>query len=146
MASNASLTQFVAVFIEENSFAFRGNPNLFNHTSMIWSRTIPASEADQFGRSLKPHLRVPKHQHDWKVTYKPWFTRIWDEWARDKDGVDPCELRVREEEHDFADRDKQVSFRSLMPEFASRFGGHSTPRCANDIVLRIWSSVLSLLK
>jgi hypothetical protein len=139
-AADASLTQFVAEFVEENSFAFRGNPELFNHTTILWSRTIPMSEVEQFGRLLKPYLTPPKHKHDWKVTYQPWFPRIWDEWAREKDGVDPCELEVREEEHDFTDQDKHVSFRSLMPEFASRFGGHGKPRCANDIVLKIWSS------
>lgn len=64
--------------------------------------------------------------------------RIWDEWAREKDSADPCELEVSQEEYELGSHDDRITFKTLMPEFASRFGGHSKARCANEIELRFW--------
>ena len=139
-AADADLIKTAAAFVDDNAFAYRANPNLYNHTIIMPSRTTTIAEAEQFGRLLKPQLSPPKHEHDWKVTYQFWFPRIWDEWAHESDGADLCELEVREEDCDLSDTRDNIAFKSLMPKFTSRFGGHGRARCANDIELRIWSS------
>jgi len=139
-STNSGLLKFAAAFVDENAFSYRANPDLYNHTTILGSRTVAPSDVEEFGKRLKPLLAPPKHKHDWKVSYQFWFPRIWDEWAHETDGVDPCELEVREEQHEFTDSGKYVSFRSLMPDCASPFGGHGQPRCANDVELRVSGS------
>jgi hypothetical protein len=139
-ATKSETIRSAAAFIDDNAFAFRANPSLYNHTIIIPSRTTKIVDVEQFGRLLKPLLRPPQHKHDWKITYQFWFPRIWDEWAHESDGTDLCELEVLEAEYDLQKSGDQIAFKSLMPESASPFGSYRGPRCANDVELRIWSS------
>lgn len=125
MASDANLLNNATEYVEENSFPDSNNPNFFNDTTLLKSRTVSINELDKFGRSLK--LTPSKHPHENKIVLNLAYPRIWDEWAREKDDAEPCDLQVLEEEHDISSEDKNITFRNLMPEFASRFGGHSNP-------------------
>ena len=136
-ASSVAVRKFAQAFVEENSFAFRGNPELFNHTVLLRSRSTTLAEIKTFGQSL--NLGAKKHQNEWKIVYQDWHPRVWDEWARERGDAQPCVLKVREEEFDLSGDETRFPFRTLMPEFASRFGGHNQPRCANDLSLRVWS-------
>lgn len=136
-ASNVAVRNFAQVFVEENSFAYRSNPELFNHTVLLRGRSATLAEVRAFGQSLG--LKPKRHQNEWKMTYQDWQPRVWDEWAREKDGAEPCVLEVKEEEFDLSGDETRFAFKTLMPEFASRFGGHHEPRCANDLGLRLWS-------
>jgi AraC-like DNA-binding protein len=135
---NLSLQKWVADFVEENSFAFRDNPNLFNHTLLLKSRSLSPLDVEKFGRALK--LSPSTHRREMKMVYHLSYPRIWDEWARERDEAEPCGIEVSTEEHQIKPADEAITFRSLIPEFASRLGGHDKPRCANEIELRIWTN------
>jgi hypothetical protein len=78
VATDKDLLKFAAEFVEDNAFAFRANPQIYNHTTILQSRTGRVADVENFGRLLKPLLSSPKHEHDWKVTYQFWFPRMWD--------------------------------------------------------------------
>ncbi len=137
VATDDTLRAFVETFITENAYPLRSNPDIYNHTTLLPSGSTSAKQLEQFGGSLS--LEPRKHAHDWKFVYQGWFPRIWDEWAREKDAAVPCELKVDEEDYEIGTGEDSHSFKSLMPKFAYRFGGHDQPRCANDLRLRIWS-------
>ena len=136
--SEQAIIKLVTEFVEQNSFPFRGNPNLFNDTTLLKSRHMAPIEVEHFGRSLP--LKPSVHHHETKIVYQFAYPRIWDEWAREKDGAEPCQIEVREEEHDLGANETGIRFRSLVPECAARYTGEGKPRCANDIELRIWST------
>lgn len=56
-------------FVEENYFSYRGNPNLFNDTMILKSRTSSIIAVEEFGRLLKPKLSPPKNPRDSKIVY-----------------------------------------------------------------------------
>ncbi len=123
-------------FIEENFIPYRHNPNMFHHTTILKSRNISESELNDFTLSLK--LPKPDNPEKFKYSMQHWYPRIWDNWAREKDGVGGCKLEVKEEQHDLQTIPDHISLRTIDPDFASRFGGHGTYRFANEINIRIY--------
>jgi hypothetical protein len=123
-------------FIENNFIPYRHNPNMFHATTILKSRKISESELKGFTLSLN----IPKHDSPEKFKYlmQHWYPRIWDSWAREKDGVGGCKLEVKEEQHDLQTKPDHISLRTIDPDFASRFGGHGTYRFANEINIRIY--------
>jgi len=138
VVDNPGAQKLAVDFVEENSFAYRGNPNLFNNTMILRSRTSSIVAVEELGRSLKPKLSPSQNPHESKIVYHLSYPRIWDEWAREKDSAEVCDLEVFDEEYDLVAQEKAMTFKTLMPEFASRHGGHSKPRCANEIEIRVW--------
>ena len=137
-AFSAAARTFAQAFIEENSYPYRSNPDLFNHTTLLRSRSTTIAELKAFGESLE--LSANKHKNDWKTVYQDWYPRVWDEWAREKDGAQPSVLEVKEEEFDLLGDETRFVYRALVPDFASQFGRHREPKCANDLSLRVWGT------
>lgn len=124
-------------FIEDNFYPYRDNPDFYHHTIIIKSRSISETELKDFANSLKlPHPANKKAQA--RVSLQRWYPRIWDEWARDKDNVECCELKSLEIQHDLSEYQESISFRTLDPEFINRFGGYGEARFANEIELRFY--------
>ena len=101
-ADSNSTRRVVKDFIEENFAPFRDNPNLYNETTLLKSRSISEQQLREFGNSLgiEPALQTVRG----KFTYKVRYPRIWDEWARDKDGVDPAMPSAETQNHCFFER------------------------------------------
>ena len=123
-------------FVEENFIPYRHNPNMFHHTTILKSRNISESGLKDFTLSLK--IPKPDSPEKFKYSMQHWYPRIWDNWAREKDGVGGCKLEVKEEQHDLQTMPDHISLRTIDPDFASRFGGHGTYRFANEINIRIY--------
>lgn len=123
-------------FIEENFFPFRGNPDIYHHTDVVKSRTLREDEANAFIKSLKiaPH---GKEKHQFKYSFQRWYPRIWDEWAREKDGVESYELETDSIQHELTDNQKDIKLRTLTPKFIDRLG-YGKARFANEIKLTLY--------
>jgi hypothetical protein len=123
-------------FIEKNFIPYRHNPKMFYKTTILKSRNISESELKDFTSSLN----IPKHEsiEQFKYSIQNWYPRMWDNWARESDGVEACKLEVKEKQHDLQTIPNHISLKTIDPEFASRFGGHGTCRFANEISLRIY--------
>jgi hypothetical protein len=123
-------------FIERKYYPLRGNPKIFNQAVILKSRSITESELKEYGNSLG--VSRSDKSGEPKFTYQPWFPRIWDEWARDKDGVEPHALEVLNRTDDIHGGD-QLKFRTVDPEHASQYVMHAKARFANAIAFRVHS-------
>lgn len=137
VSTNESLRKHVAAFVEANYWPLRGNPSIYNHTTILGSPNIKEEQIKDFMSSLdvKPGAKGDLG----KMILMPWLPRFWDEWARSKDGVDRCSVSADERRRTVRIENDQFQFEPLMPTFAREFSGQGTPRCANQIELSIYS-------
>jgi hypothetical protein len=66
------------------------------------------------------------------------YPRMWDDWGRDKDEVEPPSVYFEEKEFPVQEESSQVRFRALAPDFIERFGMSNEPRLANEFEARIY--------
>lgn len=131
-ASDTDQTQsFVEQFIENNYYPHRFNPQLFHSTTLLRGRLVSDQVQTDYRQSLR--LTPITHPNESKIVHQNWYPRIWDEWARNKDGIECCELESEKGEDAFNDQSGRFSFKTLDPKFANRFGGHGEARFANEI-------------
>src|SRR6185437_11292400 len=108
-AKSDSVRTFVKEFIEENFWPLPNNPSIHNVTTLLKSRSISEEQLREFGESLDI---TPSAEPNWgKYTYLHSYPRIWDEWARDKDGVEPTKLQSRTHKIDLGD-DARINVRT----------------------------------
>ena len=73
------------------------------------------------------------------VSLQHWYPRVWDEWARDKDGAVPVSIFADEESIEVSETNSlDVRFQSVVPEFADEHAYSSEPRCANEVSFRLY--------
>lgn len=119
-------------FIEETSGVSRHNPQIYFHCTLMKSRSVDDKHVKNFADSLT--ITPDEKASGSRFSIQNWYPRMWDEWARDKDGVGHCELESKTNSYDFNNESDEVSIKTLDPKFAFRFGGHNSSfRFANDI-------------
>lgn len=136
LAANPSVQKEVASFIRRNFFRLRGNPNFFNQPLLLPSRPELIPVATKYLQGLP--LARDGGEHPWVLC--PHYPRIWDAWAREKDGGVPCRLKAMESETHIKDGEHRARFPVLMPDFATGLIGQDGRRCANEIEMRVWGS------
>ncbi|MDE0184680.1 MAG: hypothetical protein OXP71_04405 [Candidatus Poribacteria bacterium] len=129
--------QLILNFIEQNYVPHHANPEIFQYTTILKSRSISKDEHKHFVDSLDISRPDENHRRS-KVSVQSWYPRIWNEWARRPDHVECCNLEADAEEHDISTNEEIVRFKTLDPKFTSRFGGHGEARFANEIDLRLY--------
>lgn len=122
----------VQKFIEKHSGTSRHNPDIYIPCNLLKARNVSDEQVKSFIDSLS--IKADEKARGSRVVIQNWYPRIWDKWARDRDGVGYCELESDSSSHDYDSSEEEVSVRTLDPKFAFRFGGHnSSVRFANDI-------------
>ncbi len=120
---------------------YRHNVKMYNWTTFIRSRSTTMEEMEAYAKSLSiDDESTDKHY----FSLQHWYPRVWDDWAREKDSANPDELSAEETENELSETATKISLKVLRPEFAREYGGHGTPRFANEISPRIYSSVQPL--
>ena len=98
-------------------------------------------ELQEYAKTLdiKPEENDPSK--DGFFSLQHWYPRVWDEWARDKDGANPDDFYGDEESIEINESDDlKISFKPLLPKFASKYTFHLEPRCANEVSFRLYGS------
>jgi hypothetical protein len=133
-----SITQQLCTdFIKESYYPYRGNPQIHHMASIMKGRSIVETEFDQLTKGLMSN--IPPSASRPTVLLCHHYPRIWDEWARDKDGVECCDLEADTKNSDVIDNEGQIKCRTLDPAFIRRFGGSGgLPRFANGIELKFF--------
>lgn len=134
VAFTSNIKELASEFIDENYFPDRHNPHYYYRTTLLKSRSTSEKEIEDFAKSLK--VPDPIKPEVPKFISQHLYPRIHDGWARDKDGVECCELVVREIEHDIPENQDKIKFKSLDPEFNVRFSGKQ--RFANDLKFSVY--------
>ena len=129
--------QFILDFIKANHVPHHSNPEIYHHTTVLKGRSISVDEYRHFCDSFDISISDETNQSP-KVMRQFWYPPMWDEWARDKNQAECCELEADTTEHDISTNQKIIGFKTLDPKFISRFGGHSKSRFVNEIKLRLY--------
>jgi hypothetical protein len=118
--------------IRQQYVPLRWQPQYRHHTEILASRSLTWDDARSFIKKLDlPGNDAVGPRH---------YPRIWDEWARDKDGAVPCTLDGGNLEDECGIADGRISFQSLSPSFATSFGPPNLPMWANVVHLRDYSA------
>jgi hypothetical protein len=128
--------QMARDFIDEHFGQHRYNPQIFFNTTIMKGRSLGEKEVEDFIKSL--NIPQPDNPHAHKIVFQRWYPRMWDEWAREKDGVNGCDLEAGEASYEFSETDAQIKAKTVNPKFITRFGGNGEPRFANILDFRIY--------
>lgn len=123
-------------FIRANYLPNNSSPHEYDDIIQK-SRSISEDEYQLFCNSLATFQCDEAHEGTDRVLPSP-YPRMWNEWARDSDGVECCDLDGGTDQHDLSTNQESIRFKTLDPKFIKRFGGHGEPRFANEIELRLF--------
>ncbi len=116
-------------FVQAQHIPLRHNPNIKQWTTLLKSRSVGRGEFDAFARQV--HV-----QGDEALSIQHWYPRLWDDWARDKDHGERCELCAEEGETESRASGSWIAFRGLFPTFADEFTTAGKPAWANVVRIR----------
>ena len=116
-------------FVRESNVPYRHNPEMKQWTTLLRSRSTTRSEVEAFAR----RIHVPGEH---ALSLQDWYPRMWDDWARDKDHVQRCDVTAKEGDTECTVENGRIAFRSLTPAFADRFGWGDKARWVNVVRVR----------
>lgn len=123
-------------YIEANYWPHRGNPSIYNHTTLLKAPSITAKQHEDYAASLK--LKPAKEEGFGKLTRQHWIPRIWSDWDRRHNGAERAQISVKKIDVKLAPIENRFHVPSLLPDFAGEFSRSGTPRCANEFEPRVY--------
>lgn len=130
-SSSATTLGFVRCFIEANCHPLPHNPGTYTDTTILKSRSISEGDVASFARALD--IPPPKASDQSRYTFQTWQPRIWDEWARERDGIECCGLQAEDARHDVSA--ERIVVPTLDPEFVEGSSGAGRARYVNEVEL-----------
>jgi len=126
-SEDSQLCSLVLDFLKSANHPLRQNPAIENNANFIRSRSVSMDEMQAFA------IKVRGGERRLTLSLQHWYPRIWDEWGRDKDDVEPIRVYFKEKEIELPDEIDRIRFTELIPDFIDSFGISNEPRYANDI-------------
>lgn len=139
---NPVLKKIVINFLKSNRIPWRHNPEVCDTASFIRARNCTMEEMQEYASSLKIKKEPNDPSNDGYFSLQHWYPRIWDEWARNKDGAIPDNITTDAEETiDITDtQEARIRIPSVLPKFAEKYVYHGEPRCANEVSFRFYGA------
>jgi hypothetical protein len=123
----------IADYIDDHSGVSRHNFQIYYHCSIVKSRSISEDQMTNFVSKIKDKVKEDNDAKGSRFVIQNWYPRMWDEWARDKDGVSCCDLEVSSKGYNFDNCSEALDLRTIYPEFIFKYPSHDGPRYANDV-------------
>lgn len=139
-STNEDFKEIVVNFLKAHRIPWEHNPQVCDSASFIRARNCTMEEMQEYAKTLKIEIETGDPSKDPFYVLQHWYPRVWDEWARDKDGAVASDIYGDEEDSIEISDTKELRFRSLLPKFAQKYGYHGQPRCANEIGLRFYGA------
>jgi hypothetical protein len=140
LAANSSLRDMVVDFLKQYRRPWPQNPEIYDHATLIRARNCSMAEVQEYAQTLSLGPATGDTARHPFLSIQHWYPRIWDEWARDKDGVAPADVYGKEEStielHDT--EGLRLTFEPLTPAFCAKYSQHDDPRYANEISFRVY--------
>ena len=137
-----SFKAMVEKFLADERRQWPHNSNHFEVASFVRSRNSAMDEMEAYARSLNlPKPRANEAQEPF-YSLQHWYPRIWDEWARNKDGG-VADIYGEEEGSIEIDRatDLELRLKPLLPKFAPKNRlTHDHGYCANEFDLHLYGA------
>jgi len=138
-----ALKQLVSDFIVLSYRPYKRNPQMFNEASLIRSRNTKMEDMQEYVKGLDIKRDPTNPSKGPQFSLQHWYPRIWDDWARDKDGAEADDIYHDEERIDINESDSKltIQIKPLQPKFIFEFVGHGTPRIANEISCSLYGTI-----
>ena len=118
--------------IKHNFVPYRHNKDMMHETTFICSRSSTKEEMEIFTKKLtSPGGNA--------ISVQPWYPRMWDEWAKDKDHVELCSITAKEESEEIVSENNRLRFKDVTPEFVEKYSGNNSPRWINVVQFKEYS-------
>ena len=127
-----TIKKFVRNFIEKNFYPYKYSSNIYHNTTIIKSYYTTSEEMEQFVNSLG--IVPPSKSNQLKVAFQHWYPRIWDEWAREKDNAECCDLESDSTEYEPTGKQGSFRLKTLTPKFINR-SSFGKACFANEIII-----------
>lgn len=109
--------------------------------SFIRSRNTTMKEMTDFAAALRIERPDGDPSSDGYFVLQHWYPRIWDDWARDKDGGVADVYGSERETLELGDpRNQRMRIRSLLPSIASKRAYTGEARCMNEVAFRFFGA------
>lgn len=137
-----SFKQIVVEFLEEHRRPWGTGGRGFDVASLVRSRHSTMDEMQSFAKSLAlPSSNGQQGPATQRVSLQHWYPRMWDEWARGKDGGVADVYGEDNETIDIAgEKGPSIRLKSLIPSFGRENWFWSHGRCANEFDLRLYGA------
>jgi len=96
LSNNQQLNEYVIGFLKEHRRHWPHNPKVCDLASFIRARNCSMEDMQAYATSLKIEKDPNDPSPDGFLSLQHWYPRVWDEWARDKDGAVPDDLSGKE--------------------------------------------------
>ncbi len=141
LLSNEKFKEIIVGFFKDHRVHWGHNKTVCDYASIVRSRNSTMEEVQEYAKTLNIEPDPNDTSKDGFFSLQHWYPRVWDEWARDKDGAIPDDFYGEEDSIEVAESDDlKVSFRPLLPKFADKYAYHGEPRCANEVSFRLYGS------
>jgi hypothetical protein len=137
-----SFRQVVVKFLDEHRRPLGRDGKGFDVASLIRSRNSTMDEMQSFAKSLAlPSAEDKPGNTTQRMTLQHWYPRLWDEWARDKDGG-VADVYGEDEETIDIEGEEHLSMRlkPIIPSFGRENWHWSQGRCVNEFDLRLYGA------
>lgn len=136
-----SFRKAVGEFLVQERRAWPHDANHFDVASFIRSRHSTMEEMSAFAKSLKFVRDKSADSENRYFSLQHWYPRIWDEWARGKDGGVADIYSAEEETIDISSTsDLEMRLKPLLPKFARDTWYGAKAICANEFDLRLYGA------
>ncbi len=134
LKDDATLKALVQDFLRSARVPWPNDPTISDHAAIVRSKHSTVDELQEFAESLIFERGVDDSSQSSFFSLQHWYPRIWDDWARSKDGVVPDSLTVETTQFDIDEhRGAKIVFRSRLPAFARGKSPGGGFRCVNEI-------------
>jgi hypothetical protein len=131
----------VVDFLRVHRVHWRHQPQHCSTALLVRGRSTSIEEMTEFGRSLKIERPDGDPSMDGFFAIQSWYPRLWNEWARHKDGGVAVPYGEEAAELDLAgSTDRLLRIKPLFPSFADRHAFTGAPRCANELMFNVYGS------
>lgn len=137
-----SFRQAVVEFLDKHCRPWGKDGSGFDFASLIRSRHSTMNEMQAFAKSLASSSVDGKSgSTPQRMSLQHWYPRLWDEWARGKDGGVADVYGEKEETIDIEGEEHlSMRLKSLIPSFGSENWYSSRGRCVNEFDLRLYGA------
>ena len=86
--------EIIINFVKSSRKPLRNNPQIYNHATFIRSRNTTMDDMQAFAKSLEIKKDSNDKSDESMLSLQHWYPRVWDDWARSKDGAEADEIYV----------------------------------------------------
>jgi hypothetical protein len=139
LQGDPQLKEIVVKFLRDHRRPWRHDPKVCDFARFIRGRNCTLEEMRDYAQTLKIDRRPYDPSNTPFFGLQHWYPRVWDEWARDKDGAVPDDI-YGDTKESIEVKELEVRLKALLPKFAYEQSYHREPRCANEIGFRFFGT------